>query len=322
MKYSDTMRIGTTGIVINEAGHVLLIQRNDSRTFAPPGGALDRNELPPQSAVREVREETGITVVPERLDGLYYWPVGDDGLLSFVFRCRPQSGTLTTSTESPQVRYAAPDALPQRMADVHRERVQRSLAHTGLRPFWCTQRLSWRTGLTYFFITNIVYRWLDLQRWLRRQPPYQPPPDWRFDAFAIVDNERGEILWTKGNGRAQWQLPGGEAQHREPPWEAAVRQARADAGLALQLHDLRAVYLHPDQSRLTFLFTAAVADSRGGQTADSAAACAYFAPGAEPEKARPQHRACVADSAAQQEAVVFRWLPPTGSEHPDEQRRN
>ena len=40
------MNIATNGFVFDQYGNVLLIRRDDTRTFAPPGGALDAGELP------------------------------------------------------------------------------------------------------------------------------------------------------------------------------------------------------------------------------------------------------------------------------------
>ena len=64
------MKLITSGIVTNQYGHVLLIQRDDSLTWAPPGGILEHGELPTEGVVREVREETGLMVTPVRLVAL------------------------------------------------------------------------------------------------------------------------------------------------------------------------------------------------------------------------------------------------------------
>ena len=103
------MKISTMGFVFNEFSQILLIQRNDTHTWAPPGGSLDAGELPTAGVIREVREETGLRVWPVRLVGLYYVPGGAEDTLMFAFRCLPQGGELQTSAESPQ---ATPPTRP------------------------------------------------------------------------------------------------------------------------------------------------------------------------------------------------------------------
>ena len=56
------MFVGTNGIVVDNQNRVLLILRDDTRTWAIPGGALDPGELPTNGVTREVKEETGLDV--------------------------------------------------------------------------------------------------------------------------------------------------------------------------------------------------------------------------------------------------------------------
>ncbi len=94
------MFLGAGGIVINEAGELLVIQRDDTRTWTYPGGALDMGELPTDAVVREVEEETGIKVYPVRLVGIFFNPVPARGdLLVFSFRCIQRGGEIKTSAE-------------------------------------------------------------------------------------------------------------------------------------------------------------------------------------------------------------------------------
>ena len=96
------MRLYADAIVTNQFNQALFIRRNDSRTWAPPGGSLENGELPTAALGREVEEETGLKVMPVRLVGLYYRPEKPDGLLVFVFRCIQRGGQLKTSAESRQ----------------------------------------------------------------------------------------------------------------------------------------------------------------------------------------------------------------------------
>lgn len=41
-----TLTVGAYGIVVDEYGQVLMVRRDDSRTWAPPGGGVDADEMP------------------------------------------------------------------------------------------------------------------------------------------------------------------------------------------------------------------------------------------------------------------------------------
>ena len=58
----------TTYVVVN--GAVALHEHDGLDMWLPPGGHIDRDELPHEAALREVREETGLAVdlVAERAD--------------------------------------------------------------------------------------------------------------------------------------------------------------------------------------------------------------------------------------------------------------
>ena len=55
-------------------GSVLLIRRTDNQLWALPGGAMEFGESVSQTAVREVREETGLAVEISGLAGVYTDP--------------------------------------------------------------------------------------------------------------------------------------------------------------------------------------------------------------------------------------------------------
>lgn len=293
------MRIGTNGILVNEFGHVLLIQRDDSRTFAPPGGALDGGELPTDGMVREVREETGLIVMPVRLVGVYFWPHKPEGFLSFVFRCLQRGGELQTSEESLQVGFYRPDSVAGQMAGAHFERVMAGLHHAGGPPEWGVHPLTWQTRLGRFLLNNVVYVWKDVRRRLAGRPPYQPPPAWQTAVSVVIRNAQGEVLWLK-NGD-DWMLPGGTEQHMQPPWETAVSHTHRLTGLQIQLTNLAGVYIQKENNHMTFVFTAET------DTALKTAEFAHFAPGQEPITIPTHFREQVTDACCQGVETVFKF---------------
>jgi 8-oxo-dGTP pyrophosphatase MutT (NUDIX family) len=61
-------------IVANAAGDILLQRRRDTGQWALPGGAQDIGETPRECAIRECREETGVTARITGLLGVYSDP--------------------------------------------------------------------------------------------------------------------------------------------------------------------------------------------------------------------------------------------------------
>ena len=63
--------VSVAGVVIDENGRTLVIQRRDNGHWEPPGGILERDESIIEGLLREVREETGLIVEPVALTGVY-----------------------------------------------------------------------------------------------------------------------------------------------------------------------------------------------------------------------------------------------------------
>lgn len=118
-----------SGVVINDAGELLLERRSDDGRWSVPSGVIDPGEQPADAIVREVLEETGVHVVVERLAGVAMHPVrypnGDEcQYLNLWFRCRPVSGAARVADdESLAVGWYAPDALPP-LDDYERLRIE------------------------------------------------------------------------------------------------------------------------------------------------------------------------------------------------------
>lgn len=113
-------------VVVDDEGRVLMIRRTDNDNWAVPGGAIDLGESMVNAAVRETEEETGITCEVTGLVGIYTDPkhvihyTSNDEVrqeFSIVLTARPISGEPTSSSESSEVHWVAPDAIPQLTMD-------------------------------------------------------------------------------------------------------------------------------------------------------------------------------------------------------------
>jgi 8-oxo-dGTP diphosphatase len=63
--------VSVSGVITDDHGRALLIQRRDNHHWEPPGGVLELAESIGDGLRREVREETGLDVEPGTLSGIY-----------------------------------------------------------------------------------------------------------------------------------------------------------------------------------------------------------------------------------------------------------
>ena len=117
---ANSLVVGSSAIVAEADGRILLQRRIDSANWALPGGAMDIGETLAESAIREVREETGFDVRIDRIVGIYSDPghvfAYDDGEIrqefSVCVACTITGGSLSISSESTDVRFFAPEDIP------------------------------------------------------------------------------------------------------------------------------------------------------------------------------------------------------------------
>ncbi len=299
------MQIATQGVITNEYDQVLLIHRNDTRTLAAPGGSVESGELPTDGVVREVREETGLIVMPVRVVELAFLPIRPAGILTFAFRCIQRGGELTTSEEALKVGFYKTRPLPSPMISFHRQRLQRALRHSGGAPRWGVDTALWWEHVAKFLLFNVVYRYMDLKRFIKRQPPFQPAPNWSTSAYTVVRNNAGEVLWKRETTSGIWSLPGDQGTKMIPPWETAQSAIQTQCGLTPLLKGLAGVYSHKEEDRMEFIFTAD-AETDLISSSPNPHDLAFFAPGQEPPNASPQHIQWVADAVDPDSDTVFR----------------
>jgi ADP-ribose pyrophosphatase YjhB (NUDIX family) len=125
-----TVGVGCGAIVFNERDEVLLIQR-PSGAWWYPTGFCDVGESPAENAAREVREETGLVVTPQRLIGIIdSLKVGSAmrHLYSILFYCRLDCGVIMPHPlETLDVGFFPLDRLPEPLHG--RDRKWIALAH-------------------------------------------------------------------------------------------------------------------------------------------------------------------------------------------------
>jgi 8-oxo-dGTP pyrophosphatase MutT (NUDIX family) len=102
------MLSSAAGVVSDDAGRILLGRHEVGGHWVIPGGIIDPGETPAQAMVREVREETGLTVSPTELLGVWggtaehhvTYPNGHEvDFLLIAFEARVVGGRLDTASE-------------------------------------------------------------------------------------------------------------------------------------------------------------------------------------------------------------------------------
>lgn len=291
------MRIGTAGIVTNEYNHILLIQRDDTRTWCEPGGSLEFGRLPTDNAAEEVREETGMIVMPIRLVALHYISAAPHGALGFIFRCLIRGGEPTPSPESLQVNFFAADKLPRPILDFHKQSIHDGWHHKGGAVIMRRREFSLMDRMVLFMLRRVIY---PIKNWQRQRngDAFTAAPDWAITINVIIQNEAGEILWIDQGDKQR--LPYGVHQnHNEAPWETAVRLAAEQAHVTITIQDVAVVTVKKDSTEMTLTFAArlqgATAESRPFFTADLPAA------------AHPADAEIVRAALNAQEETLFRY---------------
>jgi ADP-ribose pyrophosphatase YjhB (NUDIX family) len=130
------------GAIIIEGSRVLLVKRAHpplQAQWSIPGGVLEVGEQVREAAVREAREETGLTVETADLLGVYDRILRDEEkrvqyhyvLIDFLCRC--VAGDLQAADDAAEVRWFTREELPAlKLAEDTQEVIQKGFDKLGL----------------------------------------------------------------------------------------------------------------------------------------------------------------------------------------------
>ncbi|MDT3398967.1 NUDIX domain-containing protein [Streptomyces sp. B1866] len=115
----NSLVVAASAVVTDDAGRILLQRRRDNGLWALPGGGMEMTDSLPGTAVREVKEETGLDIEITGLVGTYTDPrhiiAYTDGEVrrqfNVCFTARVTGGSLAISDESTELRFVPPDEL-------------------------------------------------------------------------------------------------------------------------------------------------------------------------------------------------------------------
>lgn len=119
-----TVSVGA--VIFNEKGEVLLLDHilRPKSGWGIPGGFIESGEQPEKAIRRELMEETGLEL--EDIELFMYRTIGQH--VEFMFQCRGIGEASVKSREITEVRWFAPDNLPDDLAHI-----QKNIINTAVR---------------------------------------------------------------------------------------------------------------------------------------------------------------------------------------------
>ncbi len=222
-----------TGVVRDAAGRVLFQRRADfgDAWWGLPGGLLEPGETPEAALVREVLEETGLTVMVRRLTGVYSsmryafaYPNGDQvQQVTLCYTCEAQGGALAPQAgEVEALAYYPPDALPPTSV-WYADMLTHALGPDAP-PYFDPPEAQPGEGP---FPTLIALR----------QVVGNAPLVWP-GASVVVFDDAGRLLLQQRGDNGLWGLPGGLLDLGESVAHTARRECQEETGLIVEPYAL------------------------------------------------------------------------------------
>lgn len=138
----QTPKVDTRGAVFRD-GKILLVHENNG-TWSLPGGWCDVDQSVASNVIKEVKEETGLTVLTEKLIAVQDWRKHNVcnyiyGVVKVFVLCREVGGAFAENIETTEIQYFGRDELPDRLA------VEKTTAEQILLCFDAYEDQNWQT---------------------------------------------------------------------------------------------------------------------------------------------------------------------------------
>lgn len=100
IKKHRVVHLNSTACYLKKDNKVLMIKfaKKWGHVYAPPGGKFEEGETPLDCIIREFYEETGLTLINPRLQGMSYWKDESEGII-FIYTAEDFEGDLSIVSE-------------------------------------------------------------------------------------------------------------------------------------------------------------------------------------------------------------------------------
>lgn len=104
--------LNSTVCYLKKDNKVLMIKfsKKWGQVFAPPGGKFESGETPLDCIKREFYEETGLTLLNPRLQGISYWKDSAEGII-FIYIAEEYEGELNITSSEGKLEWIKIDDL-------------------------------------------------------------------------------------------------------------------------------------------------------------------------------------------------------------------
>ena len=102
----------STVCYLKENDKILMLKfyKKYGQVYTPPGGKLESGETPLDCILREFKEETGLTLINPKLQGMSYWKDSTEGII-FVYVCEQYEGQLCENENEGKLEWIPAEKL-------------------------------------------------------------------------------------------------------------------------------------------------------------------------------------------------------------------
>jgi ADP-ribose pyrophosphatase YjhB (NUDIX family) len=309
--HQKILLVYASACIRDDAGRLLWQRRADFGWWGLPGGVLELDESLPECIVREVREETGLTVEPTHLVGVYsspdfdvIYPNGDQvQQVTVCFVCRIINGESQTFAshadhETLELAWFDSNAPPPTAPWYAAMAADLALGHK-MASFDRGRPGNSRSGEPFF---------QQVRRHIGSQALVIPA------AAAFIRDGVGRVLLQRRGDTGDWGLPGGAMELGERIDQTVLHEVREETGLEVEPVRLIGVYSdaafwftypHGDQVKVvSMLFDCRVVGGRLQADGVESLEVRFFPTSALPPMSE-RHARRVRDALAGREETVF-----------------